>query len=350
VIDVEDLFAQLTDAVTEGEEVAVLASFLSSITSNPCVVLLPRRTGWAIETAGRIALEMGHVQLEDHEIEPWLCAATGAQPWSGITVRHGAEPVARAMLLRHAVTDEIVAACAVAAPFLAARRRRAVAAIEATVAQIIHDLNQPIAALGLIIEGMALSKQADPLPIGGARRSLARLRELTGDLLLLASPSRRVADVVPLASLLADLVEEQRQRAAEVEVELVLEVRRAVSLIGARVALLRGISNVLDNALGFAPARSQVRVTLDVTDRVTVEIRDQGPGVEQSLRKRVFDPFFTTRRTGTGLGLAVARRAAQQHDGTVRFVDGPGGIVRFEFPLHRVLDAPADVTSVGASL
>jgi len=80
-----------------------------------------------------------------------------------------------------------------------------------------------------------------------------------------------------------------------------------------------------------------VRIILDAGEAVSIEVRDQGPGVPAELRERVFSPFFTTRAGGNGLGLAVAQKVAQQHGGSVRFVDEPGGVVRFELPANRMV-------------
>jgi signal transduction histidine kinase len=337
----ESLLTRLTASVRDGHEVAVLASHIAERAGIPCVILLPRRDGWAVEAAARVALDVGRSRLRNHEIEMWLESASGRDPWHGHEVRHGEASVARVMLLGHQVTDEVIAACALSAPFIAARRGRGAVhdVVHSTVAQIVHDLGQPIAALALTHDALAHAKRLEPVLLERARRAVVRLRELTGDLLLLAAPKKRMVETVALGPLLAELIEDHADRATNLNVELRLEVRADVSLRGSRVPLLRAIGNVLANALGFSPTGGVVQLILDVVlrDRVVVEVRDQGPGVEPALRERVFDPFFTTRAAGNGLGLAVAKRVAQQHGGTVRFTDGPGGVVRFEFPPSRVV-------------
>jgi signal transduction histidine kinase len=70
-------------------------------------------------------------------------------------------------------------------------------------------------------------------------------------------------------------------------------------------------------------------------------VGDEGPGVAPELRARVFDPYFTTRREGTGLGLALVQKIVLQHGGEIEVGERPGGGALFTlgFPLAR--DPPA---------
>src|SRR5574337_428709 len=83
-----------------------------------------------------------------------------------------------------------------------------------------------------------------------------------------------------------------------------------------------------------APAFS-ARVRLAATrhdDGVTLAVQDDGPGIDAATAARIFEPFFSTRAGGTGLGLAMARSVARAHGGELSFVPDPRG-ARFELRL-----------------
>lgn len=92
--------------------------------------------------------------------------------------------------------------------------------------------------------------------------------------------------------------------------------------------LARAIHNLIDNALKADDGRVEVRVE----DR-TITVRDHGPGIPASDRARIFEPFVTTRTRGTGLGLAVARRIAEQHGGSLEGDNHPDGGAVFTLSL-----------------
>jgi nitrogen fixation/metabolism regulation signal transduction histidine kinase len=97
---------------------------------------------------------------------------------------------------------------------------------------------------------------------------------------------------------------------------------------------LRGvISNLVKNAVEAMDAGGRLSVrTLLVdhagpvaTSTARVEISDTGPGIPEDIRDKIFDPYFTTKAKGTGLGLALAYRIIQDHGGSITFDTGPAG-------------------------
>jgi two-component system sensor histidine kinase PilS (NtrC family) len=105
---------------------------------------------------------------------------------------------------------------------------------------------------------------------------------------------------------------------------------------------IRTIFNLVLNAAQFAGPAGIVRVTLenqeecggpplgaDVENPVCLRVSDSGPGVGPEEVARIFDPFFTNRVGGSGLGLAVVHRAVEAHKGTVLVGEGPDGGAEF---------------------
>ena len=117
-------------------------------------------------------------------------------------------------------------------------------------------------------------------------------------------------------------------RASSPDQPVVVEYGASQRLIRAREADLEtALLNLLDNAVRFSPAGAMVRVSVaGGPERVTVTIRDAGPGISPQNLPRIFDRFFTTdaARDGTGLGLAIVKAVAEAHGGAVRAESAPG--------------------------
>jgi signal transduction histidine kinase len=97
--------------------------------------------------------------------------------------------------------------------------------------------------------------------------------------------------------------------------------------------------NILENALEVAPDGSEVEISCRSTQlrgqpALAITVRDSGPGISPADRERVFEPFFSTKTKGTGLGMAIARRIVEAHGGTITVAvnDSPGAAIRVMLP------------------
>ncbi|MEO8799092.1 MAG: ATP-binding protein, partial [Polyangiaceae bacterium] len=98
--------------------------------------------------------------------------------------------------------------------------------------------------------------------------------------------------------------------------------------------------NLIVNAVQAMPEGGKLIVELSSTrdkerDAIAIDVYDTGKGIPQDAIGRVFEPFFTTRASGTGLGLALVRRIVEAHDGTVRAESDPRSGARFTIILPR---------------
>ena len=96
-----------------------------------------------------------------------------------------------------------------------------------------------------------------------------------------------------------------------------------------RSRLKQVFRNVLDNAL--AACHDPVEIDVDWAEgeiagrpAVRIAVRDNGPGLNSEQRRKIFEPFYTTKTQGTGLGLAIARRIVEAHGGRITTGPGPG--------------------------
>jgi signal transduction histidine kinase len=111
-------------------------------------------------------------------------------------------------------------------------------------------------------------------------------------------------------------------------------------VIGDRVQLQQVILNLLRNAsdamvaIDDRPRQLLVRTERDYGDRVRLSVRDAGVGIDRQSMDKLFDPFYTTKTGGMGIGLSVSRSIVERHHGRlwVEPNDGPGATFSFSIP------------------
>jgi signal transduction histidine kinase len=105
---------------------------------------------------------------------------------------------------------------------------------------------------------------------------------------------------------------------------------------GDPVQLRQVFVNLIENAVHAASPAGEVRVRGAAPDgAVEISVEDSGPGVDAATRRRLFEPLITTKEKGIGLGLALVKRIAERHGGSVEYTDRPGGGARFTVRLPR---------------
>jgi two-component system sensor histidine kinase FlrB len=119
-----------------------------------------------------------------------------------------------------------------------------------------------------------------------------------------------------------------------------LPVPAGTVLRGSREALGGALLNLIDNALRAAgdDARVELEARPDAAGGVTIYVHDNGPGVPDALRQKIFEPFYTLRSNGTGLGLAVVQSVARAHGGSARVEARAGGGASFSIHMPRVAE------------
>ena len=213
------------------------------------------------------------------------------------------------------------------------------------VADASHELRSPVTAIHTELEVAQRTAGPDDWP-AVAERLLgeeARLEAVIADLLLLATLDEGAPMPDAVAVDVADEAHEEARRRAPDRAEVVVEVDAPgpAIVLGSRMQLRRALANLLDNAGHHA--RTTVRLSVHERDgRVRVLVDDDGPGIAEADRERVFERFVRldehrTRRGGAGgagLGLSLVKRIAERHHGTARVDTAPLGGARV------VLDLP----------
>ncbi len=216
------------------------------------------------------------------------------------------------------------------------KREERLAGVGRIAAGIAHEIRNPLASLSGAIQ-MLRDEHPGPL-LEIAQREVLRLNDLVGEFLESARPIELRIEQVSVTSVVDEVVAAfgKDPRFGEL-VDLVVS---SEDELDARAELDPGrlhqiLWNLLLNAAQAMPEGGTIFLEVSATpEAVTLEVRDQGTGISPEELTKVFDPFYTTRQGGTGLGLANVDRLARAHGGSVnvRSTLGTGTTFILAFP------------------
>ncbi|HKV11101.1 MAG TPA: ATP-binding protein [Thermoanaerobaculia bacterium] len=191
---------------------------------------------------------------------------------------------------------------------------------------IAHEIKNPLTPIRLSAEHMREVYQRDPDHFDrvfercttNILTQVDELRSIASDFSTYSSIPRIDPKPGDLVATMKDLVEGYRAAPPNgVKVEFETE-RDAIPARFDAKLLHRAVRNLIENALRASAGGGEVRVRIDQVDHTArIAVFDSGPGVKPDLLLRIFDPYFSTHDTGTGLGLPIARRIAEEHGGDI---------------------------------
>lgn len=218
------------------------------------------------------------------------------------------------------------------------KRQEKLAALGSMAAGIAHEIRNP---LGSISGSLQLLTQRGSLDdderqlFGIALREIDRLNKLVSDFLQYARPQRRPAGPLAARPLVDEVLEGLRNAASGAAFEN--RVPEGVTLLADAHSFKQVILNLLLNA-AQAGARHVIVSATAAEGRVRVDVEDDGPGIAAEALPRLFEPFFTTRPDGVGLGLAIVYRLMEELQGSVRVESSPGRtVMHLFFPAAEVV-------------
>lgn len=243
---------------------------------------------------------------------------------------------------------------------LAVERNERLAGIGRLAAAIAHEIRNPLASISGSVEVLRTMPGADPDSqhlIDIAVREVDRLNGLITDLLEYARPRTEERRPLDLGELVGEVITAFRRepRAAEQRVEVSFRARDAAWLEGAGGQLRQVIWNLLRNATEAMPKGGAIAIELgqerrpehprpddprhDDPPEVWLSVKDTGMGIAAADREHIFEPFFSTKKGGTGLGLATVARVVGDHHGEIELESEPGCGTTFHLRLPGC-DAP----------
>lgn len=205
--------------------------------------------------------------------------------------------------------------------------------IETLAAGVAHEVRNPLNSVQInlsILEQELLELLPDrDAHVFNVLRKIAgeikRLDDFVSEFLRFARPPKLNVERLPVRPLITDLAAFITPECSKKGVTLDLDLRGPESALIDGFQLKQAILNLVLNALQATPAGGHVTLrTAGDKSRLVVAVVDDGEGMSAERRAKALTPFFTTREEGTGLGLPLVRRIAEQHGGSLELSSAPG--------------------------
>ena len=223
-------------------------------------------------------------------------------------------------------------------------------------AGIIHQISQPLSAIGVQVSSFTARNESGEIDsdechhfLDELAANVSRMRDSVIHLKALANPEQAKRLPVDFNALVAESLKLVRSASESSGLETMIDMDSEIPLLLAdRVQLSQVVINLVRNAMDacvdLPPERKTIRITTRAIGNQKVElcVRDSGGGLAPSVMSRLFDPFFSTKANGFGIGLRLSRTIVEAHGGTLEGcnqADGIGAIFRVTLPLGL---APSD--------
>ena len=205
------------------------------------------------------------------------------------------------------------------------------AAMGRAVSCIAHDMKTPLVAIGGFIRQVRRKETDDDLArkLDIAFEQVGQLETLIGDMLAFAKPLNLQFQQGMINHLIEEVAMLCRENAIQHAVKITMDLQEDVPVVEYdRHRLRQALLNLANNALEASPEGSEVIFRSRRRDTgIIIEIVDRGDGIPKKLLNDIFTPFMTTKKAGTGLGLPIAKKVVEAHEGSLEVVEnGKNGV------------------------
>jgi signal transduction histidine kinase len=213
------------------------------------------------------------------------------------------------------------------------------AAISRISGGVAHEVKNPLNAILLHVEVARAKLSRGDTDIGQQMeiisREILRLDRVVKTFLDFTRPVELNLGNVAFTDLLREIVDLARPQAASRQIRVVVDERADGAEVRVdRDLLKQAMLNVVVNAIEAMPEGGELRFESSATeDGAEIRVSDTGPGIPPELRDKIFRLYFTTKKEGSGIGLAMTFRIVQLHDGTIDFTSEPGKGTTFSIRL-----------------
>ena len=228
-------------------------------------------------------------------------------------------------------------------------RAEHLATIGELAAGLAHEIRNPLAGIAGVVEVMGRElppESSSRAVLPEVHSEIQHIQAILNDLLVYARPRPPEFHPADLNATVEQAVFLARQQVRTKPIEITLEPeKRLPGILHDPVQVQQVILNLLLNGIQAISNQGKIEVALrQEREYAVVRIRDNGKGISRESLPRIFKPFFTTRKEGTGLGLPLARGIVESHKGRIEVTSEPGRGTQFEvwLPILRAKDKHAE--------
>ncbi len=200
------------------------------------------------------------------------------------------------------------------------RQSEKLAAVGGLAAGIAHEIRNPLASISGSIEllGSQAQSEDDKTLMKIILKEIDRLNLLISDFLDYAKPEKNPVDLVSLKNLLLETLKLlEKDPRVQGRIRIFQDLQSEASILGDAQKLQQVLMNLLINAIQAmdktADPQIQISLSQSLDHQVLLRIKDNGCGMNEKTKSKLFEPFYTTKSKGTGLGLAMSHKILQSH-------------------------------------
>jgi len=240
----------------------------------------------------------------------------------------------------------------------AERHADQLAMIETMAAGLAHEIKNPLGGikgsaqlLQMELAGNADLQEYTSLIV----REAERVNRIIEELLNLSRPRKSQHEKINIGQILDEIVKLQKNSAAERGIRFCWQLDPSIpDIMGDRDLLTSLFLNLIKNGCEATPDNSEIVIQTGIdseyhlslpgsrpTPMVQISISDQGPGISESEREKIFTPFYTTKSGGNGLGLPICQKIVTDHGGQLQLLDRPDGGTRVKVSLPLFIHNPS---------
>ena len=217
-----------------------------------------------------------------------------------------------------------------------------------TAQKLAHDIKTPLSSIALNISNLQSRLDRHKLPdeneinddLDIMREEVGRVRDMTKSFLKFVNLEKPVKEPVNLRRFVSEIIDSFQSFITE-DVDLLFDIPDNLTDVWLDPRQMKMVFQILiENAIDAIKGDGQIQFSAilaqnlyPITQTIEIEICDNGPGIPEKEQSEIFDPYFTTKRDGTGMGLAIAKKIIADHNGTISLYSKNGFGATFNISL-----------------